>query len=91
MNAIVIKKNPDPATLEQLGATSWPIWEKEISEFPWHYDERETCYLLAGDVTVTPAAGPAVRFGAGDLVTFPAGLSCTWKVHQPVRKHYRFG
>ena len=22
---------------------------------------------------------------------FDAGLSCTWDVHAPVRKHYRFG
>jgi uncharacterized cupin superfamily protein len=47
--------------------------------------------LLAGDVIVTPEGGEPVRFGKGDLVTFLAGLSCTWKVLQPVRKHYRFG
>jgi uncharacterized cupin superfamily protein len=35
--------------------------------------------------------GEPVRFGAGDLVVFDAGLSCTWDVHAPVRKHYRFG
>jgi uncharacterized cupin superfamily protein len=59
--------------------------------FPWTYDERETCLLLEGDVTVTPAGGEPVRFGAGDLVVFVEGLSCTWDVHVPVRKHYRFG
>jgi uncharacterized cupin superfamily protein len=32
-----------------------------------------------------------VRFGAGDLVTFAAGLRCSWDVHAAVRKHYRFG
>ena len=32
-----------------------------------------------------------IRFGKGDLVTFPVGMSCTWKVLKPVRKHYRFG
>ena len=47
--------------------------EKEVSEFPWHYDEMETCYLLEGDVTVTPDGGQPVRFGKGDLVTFPVG------------------
>jgi uncharacterized cupin superfamily protein len=24
-------------------------------------------------------------------VVFDAGLHCTWDVHAPVRKHYRFG
>jgi uncharacterized protein len=62
-----------------------------ISTFPWTYDEQETCLLLEGDVSVTPEDGEAVQFGAGDLVLFAAGLSCTWEVHAPVRKHYRFG
>ena len=47
--------------------------------------------ILEGDVTVTPDEGNPVRFGVGDLVVFPAGMSCTWSVHKAVRKHYRFG
>jgi hypothetical protein len=39
---------------------------------------------------VTPQGGEAVTVGQGDLVTFPDGMSCTWKVTKPVRKHYRF-
>ncbi len=88
---IQVEKNPSAAILQQLDVSSWPIWEKEISTFPWHYDERETCYLLEGDVVVTPDGGEPVAFGQGDLVTFPAGLTCTWEIRQPVRKHYRFG
>ncbi len=77
--------------LEQLGIQGWPIWSSGVSRFPWTYDERETCLLLEGDVTVTTDGGQPVRFGTGDLVVFEAGLSCTWDVHAPVRKHYRFG
>ena len=51
----------------------------------------ETCYFLEGDVEVTPEGGKPVRIGKGDLVTFPTGMSCTWKVLKPVRKHYKFG
>lgn len=91
MNTVQIEHNPDPKRLEELGVRSWGIWTKEISEFPWHYDEREICYLLEGDVIVTPDGGAPVRFGKGGLVTFPAGISCRWKVLEPVRKHYRFG
>ena len=67
-----------------------PVWTKEISTFPWHYDEKETCLILEGRVTVTTADGD-VTFGAGDYVVFPEGLDCTWNVTKPVRKHYRFG
>ena len=53
--------------------------------------ENETCLLLEGEVTVTPEEGQSVKFGAGDLVIFPAGMNCRWDVHQAVCKHYRFG
>ena len=91
MNAIKIEQTPTNETLTQLGVKGWPIWEKEVSEFPWHYGEKEMCYLLEGEVTVTPEGGEPVQFGKGDLVTFPAGMSCIWKVHKAVRKHYKFG
>lgn len=91
MSDIKIEHHPDAARLASLGVSSWGIWTKEVSIFPWTYDEREVCYLLEGDVIVTPDGGKPVRFGAGDLVSFPAGMSCTWEIRHPVRKHYRFG
>lgn len=91
MGEIKVEHHPTEDRLAAGGVRAWPIWEKEPSEFPWHYDEPETCYLLEGDVVVTPAGGQPVRFGQSDLVTFPAGMSCTWKVLKAVRKHYRFG
>ena len=90
-SGITVTSNPDPSQLQSLGVMSWPTWGCEVSTCPWTYDEQETCLLLEGDVTVTPDGGEPVRFGAGDLVVFDAGLSCTWDVHAPVRKHYRFG
>lgn len=79
-----------PTPEEQARMKACPIWEKEPSEFPWSYDEKETCLILEGEVTVE-SAGQTVRFGPGDLVIFPQGLECTWKVHRTVRKHYAFG
>jgi len=90
MNPITVEHNPSPAKLDILGVEDWPIWEKEVSTFPWTYDKIEVCYLLEGRVTVTPNGGEPVEFGEGDLVNFPAGLSCTWEIHEPVRKHYMF-
>jgi hypothetical protein len=86
-----VERHPDSKRLEDVGVTGWPVWTKEISEFDWTYDEPETCYFLEGDVVVTPLGGDPVEIGKGDLVTFPEGMSCTWKVRKPVRKHYRFG
>ncbi|MGD1936171.1 MAG: cupin domain-containing protein [Cyanophyceae cyanobacterium] len=88
---IKVDANPSEATLSELGVFGWSVWTKEVSEFPWTYDEAETCYFLEGEVTVTPDGGEPVTVGKGQLVTFPAGMSCTWAVTQPVRKHYKFG
>ncbi|GAB4278242.1 MAG: cupin domain-containing protein [Oscillatoriaceae cyanobacterium] len=87
---IKIERQPTPETLQQLGVTRWPIWTKEASEFPWTYDDAETCYFLEGDVIVTPDGGTPVTMGKGDLVTFPAGMSCTWNIRRAVKKHYNF-
>ena len=78
-------------TIEELGIKSWPIWTCEASSFDWTYDDKETCLLLEGEVTVTPDGGEPVKFGAGDLVVFPTGMDCRWDVRKAVRKHYRFG
>lgn len=91
MRIITVDHNPVQEKLEKMGVFRWPIWTKEVSEFPWSYDDPETCYFLEGEVIVTPDQGEAVQVGKGDLVTFPSGLSCTWKILKPVRKHYRFG
>ena len=91
MDDISVERNPDEERLKELGVSDWPIWTKEISEFPWSYDEQERCYFLEGDVVVTPSGGDPVEMGRGDMVTFPEGMSCTWEIRQDVKKHYKFG
>ncbi len=91
MEEIKIEHNPDDERLKKQGVFNWPVWTKEASEFPWKYGDTETCYILEGDVVVTPDGGKPVEIGKGDLVTFPAGMSCTWKIRKDVRKHYKFG
>ena len=87
--SIELERNPSPETLDALGVTGWPVWEKEASRFPWTYDGDETCYILEGEIIVTPEGGQPVELKAGDLVTFPAGMTCTWDIRSAVRKHYR--
>ena len=89
MAKIEIISNPTESFLKEKKIFSWPIWEKEISEFPWTYDSEETCYFLDGEVTVV-SNNETINIKKGDLVTFPVGLSCTWKIKKPVRKHYQF-
>jgi len=83
-------RKPAQSELEERGILSWPIWTCEPSAFDWSYTDRETCYILEGKVTVQTSEGN-VTFGKGDLVVFPEGLSCVWRVEEAVRKHYNFG
>ena len=83
---IIVKK---PSDAEKADLMTEPTWECGVSEFNWRYDNSETCLLLTGEVTVTYSGG-SVSFGEGDMVTFPKGLSCVWKVTKPVKKHYYF-
>ncbi|CAL5185029.1 unnamed protein product [Lathyrus oleraceus] len=88
---VKIETNPSEEKLTQLGVRQWSKWGCPPSKFPWTYDSKETCYLLEGKVKVTPnGANESVEFGAGDLVVFPKGMSCTWDVSVAVDKHYIF-
>ena len=80
-----------PSEEELALAASWGTWQKEPSEFPWYYSQKETCYILEGSATVTASNGDTIEFGAGDLVEFEQGLECTWKIDQKIVKRYQFG
>jgi uncharacterized cupin superfamily protein len=87
MSIEVRKPTPD----EEQDMKTCPVWEKEPSSFPWHYDEKETCLIIDGLVEVVADSGEAVEFGKGDYVVFPQGMDCIWNVKEKVSKHYRFG
>ena len=87
---IEVISNPDQSVLDELSISNWAIWEKESSSFPWTYELNEICYILEGEVTVTPEDGNPVLIKAGDLVTFPQGMSCHWDISEDIRKHYQF-
>lgn len=80
-----------PTESEIKIAENWDIWDKQPSEFEWHYDEKETCYILLGEAMVTDTKGNTIHFGPGDWVEFPKGLHCTWKISKAIKKRYFFG
>ena len=86
-NAGIIIKYPSES--ESYEMKSKPVWECDVSEFDWFYDSEETCLIIEGEANVDYGDGD-VSFGTGDLVVFPKGLSCVWKVLKPIKKHYFF-
>ena len=45
----------------ELGIKSRPIWTCEVISFDWSYEDKETCLLIEGKVTVTPEGGKPVN------------------------------
>ena len=89
MSNITVEHNPSQERLQALAVSKWPTWQKEVSVSPWVFPEQEVAYILEGDCVITPEGGTPVRFGKGDLVTFPAGMRASWEVKQPLHKHYK--
>jgi uncharacterized protein len=87
MSKILVRK---PTEEEAQEARMWDTWSKTPSQFPWTYEDQETCFILEGRATVQ-AEGQEVTFGEGDWVVLPQGLKCKWIIHQTIRKHYQFG
>ncbi|CAL9038153.1 uncharacterized protein LOC135618229 [Musa acuminata AAA Group] len=89
--SITVERNPPQSRLLELGIKSWPKWGCPPGRFPLKFDAEEMCYLVKGKVTAyIKGSSESVEFGAGDLVIFPKGLSCTWDVSAPVDKYYKF-
>lgn len=91
---IKVEKMSKEEADKKFGVSSWPTWGCGASKFDWEYSGTETAYILEGEVTVTPTgewsdADPA-KIEAGDLATFPDGMTCVWDVKKPIRKHYNF-
>ena len=89
MSKISVEHKPSASSLEALGVSKWPTWRKEVSVFPWTFHEQEIAYILEGECVITPEGGSPVKFGKGDLVTFPGGIKASWEVKQPLHKHYK--
>ena len=88
---VIITSPCSASTIIQYGIKSWPIWECEPSKFQWFYDDKEICLIIEGQAIITTQKREIYEIKAGDLVEFPAGLSCQWEVKKSIKKHYRLG
>ena len=71
------------------GAGPWAVWECGPSSFDWHYDAVEKAYVYEGKVKVKTSE-QEIEIKAGDFVTFPRDLDCTWTVQEKIKKVYKF-
>ncbi len=88
MNKVIIQ-NLSKLELEKKGVFGWPVWEKEVSRFPWTYSEDEEFLIIEGEVVIETNDGK-YTLKVGDFVTLKEGLICTWDIRSAIRKYYNF-
>ena len=62
------------------------VWECTPGSFNWNYCQDETAVIMSGEAFITTEDGSERHLRPGDLVFFPAGSSCTWRITAPIRK-----
>ena len=46
---VSVEQNPAKSSLDSLGVSKWPTWQKEVSTFDWTFHEQEIAYILEGE------------------------------------------
>ncbi|XP_028216931.1 uncharacterized protein LOC114399036 [Glycine soja] len=87
-----VESKPTELRLLELGVISWTKWGRAPGQYESHTEAQETYFLLKGRVKFIPkdSTYDPIEFGAGDLVTIPKGLTCTWDISVAVDAHYKF-
>ena len=80
----------DIAEAERRGILEWPTSQRQVSRYHWHYDAVEVAYIETGSARIETEDGN-IEIEAGDLVTLPEDLDCTWIIREPLRKRYKIG
>ena len=88
---VLISSPCSASVIIQHGINSCLIWECKPSKFQWNLDDKEICLITEGKAKIKTQNGEIYEIKAGDLVEFPAGLSCEWEISKSIKKHYRLG
>jgi uncharacterized protein len=62
------------------------VWECTPGSFRWQYHQDETALITSGEALITFEGGSECHLRPGDLVFFPAGSSCIWRITAQIRK-----
>ena len=62
------------------------LWECTAGQFNWHFVRDEVIFALSGKAYIIEADGSERCMAAGDVIFFPAGTSCSFRVDDHFRK-----
>lgn len=64
------------------------FWKATPGTYHATHPEYEFVHLMEGRIVITPDGGSPVTVTAGDAFVIEPGFKGTWKIEQPVRKHF---
>ena len=63
-------------------------WEATPGTYHATYTDYEFVHMIAGRIIITPDGGAPVEVGPGDAFVVEADFKGTWKIIEPVTKHF---
>jgi hypothetical protein len=66
------------------------VWEATPGTYHATYTAYEFVHMISGRIVITPDGGTSVTVRAGDAFVVEADFKGTWKIEEPVRKHFDF-
>ena len=64
------------------------IWEATPGTYYAEYTGYEFVHMISGRIVITPKGGSSVTVTAGDAFVVESDFKGTWKIEEPVRKHF---
>ena len=63
-------------------------WQATPGTYHATYTDYEFVHMIAGRIVITPDGGTPVEVGPGDAFVVEADFKGTWKIVEPVTKHF---
>ncbi len=89
---VVVEGKPTMKTAVQHTTADGKIlsgtWQATPGTYHASYTDYEFVHMIAGRIIITPDGGKPVEVGPGDAFVVEADFKGTWKIIEPVRKHF---
>jgi uncharacterized protein len=63
-------------------------WEATVGTYRAEYTSFEFVHLIDGKIIITPDDGESYTVKGGDAFVIEATFKGTWKIEEPVKKHF---
>ncbi|MEJ6783754.1 cupin domain-containing protein [Aminobacter sp. Piv2-1] len=89
---VVIEGSPTMKTAVQHKTRDGKVlsgtWQATPGTYHASYTDYEFVHMISGRIIITPDGGESVEVGPGDAFVVEADFKGTWKIIEPVTKHF---